>query len=174
MAGRRPIPDELKRLAGNPGKRPLKRAPRMPTDDATMPKIVREDKEARAEWKRLAPQLQLLGLIDATNQQSFAAYCLNWSLFLRAKRQVEQDGMTFKTDSGQIKAHPAFQAMRAAGSEMRKFATEHGITPSSRARATPAVRQPTLPGVPEKPAAPTTPAGDDNDRFFGSSTPPLQ
>jgi P27 family predicted phage terminase small subunit len=131
-----------------------------------MPGVVREDRIAADEWRRLEPQLKLLGLVDATNQQSFAAYCLSWSLFVKAKRAIAKEGFTYKTKSGQIKKHPAFEAMRAAGSEMRKFAIEHGITPASRGRANPISPQPGLPGVPPKPQQPTTEA-DDNERFFG-------
>lgn len=169
MAGRRPKPDVLKQLAGYPGKRkPAKGAvPPKSTSAAVMPAVVREDAIAKAEWQRLAPQLELLGLIDSSNQQSFAGYCLSWALFVRAKREIAKDGFTYRTESGQIKKHPAFEAMRAAGSEMRKFAVEHGITPASRTRAQP-FTQPTLPGVPEKPGAPNMPA-DDNEKFFGTA-----
>lgn len=171
MAGRRPTPDVIKQLAGNPGKRPIKPMTKAAAGDATMPSIVREDKIAAAEWRRLAPQLNLLGLIDASNQQTFAAYCLSWSLFVQAKRQIQTEGFTYKTDSGQIKKHPAYEAMRSSGAEMRKFGAEHGISPISRSRAQPSIRQGSLPGVPEKPSAPTTPPGDDNDRFFGGGAP---
>ena len=87
MAGRRPTPDALKQLAGYPGKRKPRPGskPVVQSGDAAAPPIVREDPIARAEWRRLAPSLKLLGLIDATNQQSFAAYCLSWSLFVQAK-----------------------------------------------------------------------------------------
>jgi len=137
-----------------------------------MPAVVREDSIAKLEWLRLAPQLELLGLIDPTNQQLFGGYCLSYSLYVRAKRQVLKEGFTYKGDSGQIKKHPAFEAMRAAGSEMRKFGIEFGITPASRSKVTPATLQPTLPGVPEKPKAPAMP-GDDNERFFGTGSTAL-
>ncbi len=141
-----------------------------------MPAVVREDKIAMAEWVRLAPQLELLGLIDPTNQQLFAGYCLSFSLYVRAKRQVLKEGFTYKPGGekdgkGQIKKHPAFEAMRAAGGEMRKFGIEFGITPASRSKVTPAALQPTLPGVAEKPKAPMM-GSDDNERFFGTGTTP--
>lgn len=170
MRGRRPKPDAIKQLAGYPGKRkPPKKPPSPPSDKAEMPSFVRRDPIARAEWDRLCPKLELLGLIDATNQQTFAAYCLNLAVMVRAKQQVLKEGFTFKTETGQRKKHPAFEVMRAAGAEMRKFCVEHGITPASRARAQPFSPQPQLPGMPAKPEVPTTPA-DDNERFFGTGS----
>lgn len=148
-----------------------------PTGKAEMPAVVREDGIAKDEWLRLAPQLELLGLIDPTNQQLFAGYCLSFSLYVRAKRQVLKEGFTYKPGGekggkGQIKKHPAFEAMRAAGAEMRKFGIEFGITPASRGKVTAATLQPTLPGVPEKPNAPEM-GGENNERFFGSVPPTL-
>src|SRR5689334_8282629 len=126
MAGRRPTPEALKDLAGNPGKRArVKRPPSAPTGEAEMPPMVREDSIARAEWERLAPALKLLGLIDASNQQTFASYCTNHAIEVRCKRQILKEGVTYKTEGGQIKKHPAFDIMRQAGSEKRKFAIEH-------------------------------------------------
>lgn len=171
MRGRRPKPDALHQLAGYPGKRKPRpgTVAKAPKGRASMPSVVKSDQIAAAEWRRLAPQLELLGLVDSSNQQLFAGYCLSWSLFVRAKGEIQRDGFTYRTTSGQIKKHPAFEAMRAAGSEMRKFAIEHGISPASRGRVTASPQMP-LPGVPAKPDAPRAP--DDPDRFFerGSTT----
>lgn len=136
-----------------------------------MPKMVQDDPIARGEWRRLAPKLKLLGLIDDTNQDTFASYCVNHALERRAKEQLQKEGITYRTAGGQIKKHPAFEIMRQAGAEKRKFALEHGITPASRTRAQPTLpTQPSLPGMPEKPDAPHLPA-DDNEKFFAGRSP---
>lgn len=171
MAGRRPKPAALKQLAGNPGKRRLPKVA-TPTESgkAAMPLVVKRDSIAREEWDRLAPQLELLALIDSQNQQLFAAYCLSWSMYCKAQAQVLREGFTYRAKNGQRKKHPAFEAMRAAGAEMRKFGIEFGITPASRAKVTPGA-QPNLPGIPPKPDQPTMPPGaagtTGNERFFG-------
>ena len=103
-----------------------------------MPLVVQRDQMARAEWERLAPPLELLALIDSQNQQLFAAYCLSWSIYCKAQAQLLREGFTYKVKNGQRKKHPAFEAMRAAGAEMRKFAIEFGITPASTSRRKPA------------------------------------
>ena len=162
--GRRPKPDALHKLAGYPGKRKPKATVSVPKGAAAMPAVVKADSVAKSEWTRLAPQLELLGLLDSSNQQLFAGYCLSWSIFVRARHQILREGFTYKTDSGQIKKHPAFEAMKAAGAEMRRFAIEHGISPASRTRVTTTPQLP-LPGVPDKPNAPQTPA-DDTEKFF--------
>ena len=54
--GRKPIPTALKRLAGNPGKRPL--TAREPKTERKAPKCPRTlDAEARKEWRRVVKLL---------------------------------------------------------------------------------------------------------------------
>jgi P27 family predicted phage terminase small subunit len=167
MRGRRPKPEAIKDLEGRPGKQRRRHGVKPPPGKAIMPDVVAEDLVARAEWERLGPQLELLGLLSPVDQQTFAGYCLAYSMFVQAKRQLVTDGFVYKTSSGQIKKHPILDAMMKAGAEMRKFGIEHGITPSSRTKVTPLSPQPTLPGVPEKPQHPNAP--EEAVRFFGNA-----
>ena len=74
MRGRKPLPSNVVRLRGNPGKRRLndaepRPAPRIPTCPACL------GDEARKEWKRLARELAELGLLTGLDRGLLAAYC---------------------------------------------------------------------------------------------------
>ena len=72
--GRRPKPTALKKLEGNPGKRPLNELePVPPVASLRCPNYLLP--EARKEWRRLAPILMNLGLLTAADAVPFAGYC---------------------------------------------------------------------------------------------------
>lgn len=169
MAGRRPTPEALKQLAGNPGKRPARKVIR-PQGLATCPTWL--DKTAREEWKRLASQLELLGLLSSIDQGAFAGYCNAYSMWVRANRVLQRKGFTYD-HNGLVKKRPEVGISEAALREMRKYAQEFGMTPSSRSKVSAVAGQLRLPGVPEPPALPNAGA-DPNTRFFGDSPAGMQ
>ena len=60
MRGRKPIPDRLKILTGNPGRRPIREGPE-PGGIPTRPDHLSD--EARVEWNRVVPELLVTGPI---------------------------------------------------------------------------------------------------------------
>jgi P27 family predicted phage terminase small subunit len=168
MAGRRPTPQALKDLAGNPGKRPSREAIQ-PKGLARCPSWL--SSVAKTEWKRLAAELELLGLLGSTDQAALAGYCTAYANLVKAQRLINSKGFTY-THNGLAKKRPEVQIAQDAMREMRKYAQEFGMTPSSRSKVTP--NQLPLPGVPGKPQMPQLPgvgdgaSADPNERFFGS------
>lgn len=88
------------------------------------------DPEAKAEWKRVVPELERLRLLSRVTRASLVAYCVTWSVFVTATRQVQAEGLTIEAKQGLL-AHPAVAIARAAGAELRRWATEYGLTPAS-------------------------------------------
>lgn len=167
MAGRRPTPQALKDLAGNPGKRKSRETVR-PKGLATCPSWLAPI--AKTEWRRLASELEMLGLLGSTDQAALAGYCTAYANLVKAQKVINAKGFTY-THNGLEKKRPEVQIAQDAMRETRKYAQEFGMTPSSRSKVSP--NQLPLPGVPEKPKTPQLPgvAGPDqdpNDRFFGS------
>jgi P27 family predicted phage terminase small subunit len=165
MAGRRPTPQAIKDLAGNPGKR-RSRGEIRPQGLASCPAWL--SPTAKAEWRRLAKELELLGLLSSSDQGAMAGYCTSYANLVRAQRVINAKGFTY-THNGLQKKRPEVQIAQDAMREMRKFAQEFGMTPSSRSKVNP--NQLPLPGVPDKPKGPELPGmggGDPNDRFFGT------
>ena len=73
MRGRKPLPSNVVRLRGNPGKRRLndgepRPAPVVPACPACL------GEEARKEWQRLARELGELGLLTRMDRGMLAAY----------------------------------------------------------------------------------------------------
>lgn len=107
-----PVPPPFKRLAPNP-----------PTWLS---------REAKAEWKRVAPGLERLDLIKPEDRSTFASYCETWATFVAATRVVQKEGITaVNPDSGRISMHPAVQIQDKAATQLRQYAAHFGLTPAA-------------------------------------------
>lgn len=129
---RRPVPTKLKILRGNPGKRALNKREPIPSGDAEPPAHLNE--EARAEWRRVAPELERMGLLTKIDGTAFAGYCQTYAIWAEASRNVEKHGMIFKAPSGYPQVNPFLSIARTALAEATKFMTEFGMTPAARVR----------------------------------------
>lgn len=87
-------------------------------------------REAKAEWKRVVPELTRLEILTAENRAALAAYCETWATFVAATRTVQVEGMTIHAKQGEL-AHPAVAIARNAGKELRAWANQFGLTPSA-------------------------------------------
>lgn len=137
--GRKPKPTALKKLLGNPGKRPLNEnepQPAGPMPDA--PEHL--DEFARMEWARMAPELHRLGLLTQVDRAAFGAYCTAYSRWAQAELAMGALGATERvpfivtTDKGNVIQHPLVGVANKALELMHKFLVEFGLTPSSRSR----------------------------------------
>lgn len=88
-------------------------------------------REAKAEWKRVAPGLQRLDLLKEEDRAALTVYCETWARWVKATREVERVGLTVPTDSGSVKRNPAVAVAEIAGSQLRAYAQEFGLTPSA-------------------------------------------
>lgn len=133
MAGRRPKPTALKRLAGNPGKRPLNE--REPQPVVKIPACPRHlTGEARREWRRISAELVLLGVVTVIDRAALAAYCTAWARWVDAETQVAKLGTIVRTSNGNLIQNPYLAVANRAMEQMTRLAAEFGMTPSSRSR----------------------------------------
>src|SRR3990167_682586 len=168
--GPAPKPATLHLLHGNAGKKSLASL----LDDVVRPRVeipdcpAHLDGEARAEWERIAPHLQSLGLISQIDRAALAAYCDAWGEYVWAATRIAalngadrkekrvaditgERGRIWDTPSG-YKQISVLQQIRNRALEMlTKFLAEFGMSPSARSRVTPSDPQLGLPGL-EKPA----------------------
>lgn len=133
MKGPAPKPTELKRLAGNPGKRPL-------NENEPKPKVVHLhapghlSELAKAEWRRITPELYRLGLLTVVDRAMLTAYCQAWSDLIEGQRHLDDDGEVLTTDKGYKYVNPWVTVRNKAIEQMHKFGAEFGLSPSSRTR----------------------------------------
>lgn len=91
------------------------------------------DAEGRAEWQRVVPQLQALGILSEIDGAMLADYCAAHSLSVRATKKYQREGPSVKVN-GQVQRHPMIKVAQEARAQARLLAGEFGLSPSSRSR----------------------------------------
>lgn len=146
MAGRRPKPTKLKKLAGNPGKRELnKKEPAPESTEPTMPPNLGE--LAQEEWKSIVAGLRPLGILSSIDGKALAAYCHEYSRWVEAELRVKKFGIVieepvfWKDNAGKPKViayrhkkNPACNVSEEALKTMKSYLIEFGMTPAARSR----------------------------------------
>lgn len=77
---------------------------------------------------------QLRSNDSLTNADSAALTMLarNYSMFIKAEKQLEEEGLTVRSDRGNIAEHPAVKIARDAQASALKIMKEFGLTTKSR------------------------------------------
>ncbi len=132
MRGRKPKPDILKKLAGNPGKRKLKNLGKVRSEIPDRPAHL--NAEAVAEWDRIAPLLAQMGLLSNLDRANLAAYCLAWSRWVEAEKELEKGGTVVKSPNGYPIQNPYLAVANQAAKQMQSLGSEFGLSPSARSR----------------------------------------
>lgn len=137
--GPKPQPTALKKLRGNPGRRPLNTAepelPSRPAFDAA-PVELESDAVASAEWVRLAPMLRRSRVVTEGDRGALLSLCQQWSRYLEANTAARKSGMVIKSPSGYFMPNPLIAIANRALANCVKLWAELGLTPSSRSRVT--------------------------------------
>lgn len=133
MKGRKPKPTALKKLAGNPGKRPLNESePSFETSDLRVPIYLIE--EEKWEWVRLAPMLLQAGVLTEGDEIALAILCAKLVRWKRARALLRKSGETYISSKGNEIRHPHVEIVTRLESDITKILAEFGLTPSSRTR----------------------------------------
>lgn len=166
-------PTALRLLEGNAGKRPLDLSagvnPTIAIPDA--PRHL--GREARKEWKRITPLLEELGLISGLDRSALAMYCQAAgrlaeleTAFGRKVDALVDGGMNYfdavheashsTTPSGYQQQSVIVQLITRHREQLHRYLQHFGLSPAARGRVQPSNNiQLGLPGVEEKPAAPS-------------------
>ncbi|HEX4381251.1 MAG TPA: phage terminase small subunit P27 family [Candidatus Acidoferrum sp.] len=145
--GRRPLPTAVKKIRGNPGKRPLNaQEPTPPTDDPIMPADLENNPIAAQEWRDIVPLLRTMKVIAATDGKALAAYCHCYARWVEAEEAIREHGILMKEavfggegDAQEIIAYkfrknPAISISERALLIMKSYLVEFGLTPASRSK----------------------------------------
>lgn len=132
--GPAPKPTNLKLLQGNPGKRPLNdNEPDFgkPKEPPTPPGHL--GRYGKTEWKRIIPLLMQAGVYTEADMGVLAAYCQAYHRWVEAEKKIRaKKTLTFITDKGYEMQIPEIGIANTAMKQIKEFAKEFGLTPSSR------------------------------------------
>lgn len=133
--GRPPKPVEQKRLAGNPGRRPLPEPLiALPVPANTIPKTPRGLKSpGRSVWKRLW-SVGRAWLSDTTDYDLVLRLAQAHDERDELRRVIDKDGYFATGSQGQTVSHPAVAQIRALEQLMTRYEGLCGFTPSDRSR----------------------------------------
>ncbi|MCH8683889.1 phage terminase small subunit P27 family [Pedomonas mirosovicensis] len=87
--------------------------------------------QAKAEWKRAAPELHGRNLLSSDTLATLESYCVAVGVVRECEEIMGRDGRLIDTEDGP-KPHPAFKMQSAAMREARLLAAELGLTPHRR------------------------------------------
>ena len=144
MKGRKAKPIAIRKLEGNRGHGPKRKA-EVPTDPAIpqCPDWLRAI--AKTEWEYICPLLHGMGLLTKVDRTALAGYCQSYAKWKEAEEFVEKHGMTYqfpkKDETGKVVSmyiapFPQVSIARTCLEQVKAFCAEFGLTPSSRARMT--------------------------------------
>lgn len=133
IRGRKPTPTAIKMLEGNPGKRPMNGSEPKPLKKApSCPKWL--ETEAKREWRRLAKQMESIGILTDVDMAAFAGYCQAYARWKEAEEFITQHGTIVRTPSGYWQQVPQVSIAQTYLKVMSKFAEQFGLTPAARSR----------------------------------------
>ena len=126
----------LKKLAGNPGKRPLnEKEPQPRVASARLPRGLTAG--AQKYWRGMARDLIELGMLTAADVPAFILMAEHYAVARQAAHDLVKGGeleLTVVDVNGNLRKHPLLQVLRDNAAAYRMFAVEFGLTPSSRTR----------------------------------------
>lgn len=91
--------------------------------------------EARKEWRRVMPVLVERRVLSEADLHAAERFCEASGDIVIARAAIDRDGAYTPNRFGELKRHPAFNTLREATAEARRWAAELGLTPASRNRA---------------------------------------
>lgn len=143
-------------LHGNPSKKPLGELLGGVHPEVEIPNCPGHlVAEAKKEYKRVTAELKALNLISKIDRAAIAAYCAAWAEVVHCEEKIQklnkedpkgEKGYVESTPSGYKQMSVWVQIRNRAYERMMRFASEFGMSPSSRTKATPSSNQASLPG----------------------------
>ena len=128
------MPSQIKRLKGNPGRRPISEdepKPLVPPGVPEPPDWL--EAYAKDEWGVVAPELHRMGLLTAVDLTAFAVYCQSYARWRAAEEWISEHGNTVVLrDKGTVMRAPQAIVAQAALVDLNRFGSAFGLSPSAR------------------------------------------
>src|SRR3990172_3936709 len=129
--GPKPKPIELKKIQGNPGHRPLNLSQPKPKVPVKRPRGM--GGLQKKFWNEYAPELERLQILTGVDSAAFRLMADHFAIAVQAVRELQAEGLNVEAKEG-IKKNPLAQIFKDNSLAFKAFASEFGLTPSSRTR----------------------------------------
>jgi P27 family predicted phage terminase small subunit len=135
-------PTRLKVLRGNPGKRRIKPEPEPPEIEVCPEPPAFLAGYAAEEWRRVAPDLHMIGLLRGVDLQVLGGYAQAFAVWRTAVEALAKvaasdpvmHGLLIRAADGTPRRNPLVKVAADAANDMLRFANDLGIGPAARAR----------------------------------------
>ena len=74
------------------------------------------------------------GVMEDVDTAALTMLARNYSMFIKASKQLEKDGLTVVSDRGNLSPHPAIKIAKDAQTQAMKVMTEFGLTAKARTK----------------------------------------
>lgn len=92
------------------------------------------ESEAKDYMKDVLEMLESNGVMENVDTAALTMLARNYSMFIKASKTLEKDGLTVTSDRGNIAAHPAIKIAKDAQTQAMKVMAEFGLTAKARTK----------------------------------------
>ena len=91
--------------------------------------------EAKAEWRRIVPEVERMGLLTKLDRGLLIRYCTAWADWRELDAQLAKSSRLIKGPRGTYVRNPLWLLRRDADATVTELARQLGLTPDARVRA---------------------------------------
>lgn len=91
--------------------------------------------EARAEWDRVVPELDRMGVLASVDRGLLMRYCSAWADWVELSDQIEKAGRVVRGQGGELVRNPLWLLRRDAEATLIECGRQLTLTPAARLRA---------------------------------------
>lgn len=92
------------------------------------------EKDAKVYMENVLNELENRGVLEQVDTAALTMLARNYSMFIKASKQLEIDGLTVTSDRGNISPHPAIKIAKDAQTQAMKVMLEFGLTAKARTK----------------------------------------
>ena len=90
--------------------------------------------EAKAEWRRIVPELESIGLLATIDRGLLIRYCTAWADWVELEGLLQRSGKLIKGQKGNFVRNPLWLMRRDAEEVVTDLGRQLGLTPVARLR----------------------------------------
>lgn len=91
--------------------------------------------EAKAEWDRIVPEIEAMGLVATVDRAMLIRYCRSWADWCQVDENLQKTGLLVKGRRDALVRNPLFLLRSDLESVLSDLSKQMGLTPASRLRA---------------------------------------